>query len=199
MNVRLIAPPWGAPPLTDEAVEAIDLIGSNVWHDASVEFIAERDAKLSAGKTAPKGMQKYINSQLANRFSTAGWSAIDGYFCKESTWVRVTFRHQMSLGSDFLSALKVCRREGIDFAMILAANEETLEKITPNDAKALVSFEKLQREVMNLDGVIDMPLVIGELTPKTNTSLAIDTELRKARPRDKSIPVRREGWPAAES
>lgn len=73
--------------------------------------------------------------------------------------------------------------------MILAANRETLNLITPNDA-ALVSFEKLGREVVGLDAVIDIPLVIVELTPKTNTSQMLDQELQKARPRDKTVPTR---------
>lgn len=189
MRARLVAPPWGAPPLPDEAIEAVEIIGDNVWHDASIDFVAERDAKLSAGKSAPKGMQKYLNKQLVERFESAKWESGDGYFCKADTWVRVTFRHQMSLGSDILSALKVCKLEGIEFAMILAANRATLDTITPNDAGAIVSFEKLQREVMSLNGALDIPLVIGELTPKTNTSLVIDSELHKARPRDRSVPT----------
>lgn len=74
--------------------------------------------------------------------------------------------------------------------MILAANRETLNLITPNDAAGLVSFEKLGREVVGLDAVIDIPLVIVELTPKTNTSQMLDQELQKARPRDKTVPTR---------
>lgn len=74
--------------------------------------------------------------------------------------------------------------------MILAANRETLNLITPNDAAALVSFEKLGREVVGLDAVIDIPLVIVELTPKINTSQMLDQELQKARPRDKTVPTR---------
>lgn len=189
MNTRLVAPPWGSPALTSEAMEALEILGDGIWHEASVDFIAERDAKLRAGKTAPKGMQKYLNKVLVEHFRLAGWDSSDGYFCKGNTWVRVTFRHQMSLGSDFLSALKVCKLEGVEFAMLLAANRATLDTISPNDAAGMVSFEKLQREAVSLDGALDIPLVIGELTPKSNTSSVLEDALRKERPRDKSVPV----------
>ncbi len=60
MKTRLLAPPWTKPTLTDETSEALKIISSNVWKDASVRFSAERDAKIKAGKSAPKGMQRYL-------------------------------------------------------------------------------------------------------------------------------------------
>lgn len=188
MKVRLVAPPWGAPAMTEEAREAVRLIGDNVWADASVDFYAKRDAKIRAGKRAPKGMQQTLNSILEERFVKSGWDGDSGYFVKGETWVRVTFRHQMSLGSDIVDALKVCKKEGIKLAMILAANRDTLSIISPNDASALVSFEKLEREIAGLDGAIDIPLVIGELSPSSSASQTIDDSLRKSRPRDVTVP-----------
>ena len=110
---------------------------------------------------------------------------------KDSTWVRVTFRHQMSLGSDIVDALKVCKKEGITLAIILAASRESLNIISPNDASALISFEKLQREIISLNGAMDIPLLIGELTPKSAASQVIDDALRKERPRDITMPSER--------
>lgn len=189
MKIRLVAPPWGAPALTDEAKEAIKIVGSNVWAEASVDFYAQRDAKLHAGKRAPKGMQQTLNKILEKRFKCSGWDGDSGYYVKGATWVRITFRHQMSLGSDIMDALKVCKKEGIELALILAANKSTLDLISPNDAAALVSFEKLQREVFSLEGALDIPLLIGELTPLSSASQVIDDSLRKSRPRDVTVPV----------
>jgi hypothetical protein len=189
MNVRLYSPPWIKPELTLEAEEAIKILGDDIWRDASIHFAAERDAKLKAGKSAPKGMQKYINEVLVERFYSYGWEGDSGYFFKERTWVRATFRHQMSLGSDILDALKVCKIEGMELAIILAANRSTLNIISPNDAAAIISFEKLQKEILSLNGALDIPLLIGELTPLTSASKDIAEELKKARPRDVSIPV----------
>ena len=95
----------------------------------------------------------------------------------------------MSLGSDFINALKVCKKEGIELAVIIAANKETLKVISPNDAGAMISFEKLLSEMMTLDGVMDIPLVIGELTPLTQVPKGISSEILKERPRDVSIPT----------
>ena len=95
----------------------------------------------------------------------------------------------MSLGSDILDALKVCKIEGMELAVILAADRETLNIISPNDAAAIVSFEKLQNEVLSLNGAMDIPLVIGKLSQLTSASDDISNELLKDRPRDTTIPT----------
>ena len=187
MRVRLVAPPWCAPPMTDEAKEAIKLLGDDVWSKASVVFYADREAKLKAGKRAPKGMQATLNTVIHEKFIDACWEGDAGYYFKNRTWVRVTFRHQMSIGSDIIDAIKVCKKEGMELAMILAANRATLDVVSPNDAAALTSFEKLQNQVFSLDGAVDIPLVIGELTPMTTTSQVIQDEIRKSRPRDVTV------------
>lgn len=188
MNTRLLASPWVRTQKTSETAEAIEIIKDEVWKDASVLFAAERDAKMSLGRSAPKGMQRYLNDVIAKRFISNGWIGEAGYFFKGKTWIRITFRHQMSLGSDILDAIKVCKKEGMEQAVILAANKKTLDLISPNDANAIVSFEKLEREILNLNGALDIPLLYGELTPFSSASNDINVELRKARPRDISIP-----------
>ena len=188
MRTRLLAPPWVNTEANTELAEAIEIISNDVWKEASIRFSAEREEKMRAGKSAPKGMQRYLNEVLAERFIAKGWEGDSGYFYKNKTWVRITFRHQMSLGADILDALKVCKIEGMELAVILAANKNTLTVISPNDANALVSFEKLQSEVLSLNGAIDIPLLIGELTPLTSASTAINAELKKTRLRDVSVP-----------
>lgn len=188
MKLKIISAPWNSPKITKEFQEAIEIIGDNVWKEASIKFYAVREAKINNGKSAPKGMQKYINEILDSKFSAAGWDGGLGYYFKNKTWVRITFRHQMSLGSDFVNALKVCKKEGMELAVIIAANKETLKIISPNDAGAMISFDKLLTEMMSLDGVIDIPLIIGELTPLTQAPNGIKKEILKERPRDISIP-----------
>lgn len=188
MRTRLVAPPWGAPRLTPEAQDMVETLADNVWGEAAVSFYASRDALLRAGRRAPKGMQKTLNNVIQQRLTSSGWEGDSGYFFKGRTWVRVTFRHQMSLGSDIIDALKVCRKEGMELAVILAAGAETLKVISPNDCNALVSFEKLRNEVFDLDGALDIPLVIGELIPSSTPPQAIVDELRKERLRDMTVP-----------
>lgn len=188
MNTRLLASPWVRTQKTAETAEAIEILKDEIWKEASVLFAAERDAKISLGRSAPKGMQRYLNDVIVKRFTSNGWIGEAGYFFKGKTWIRVTFRHQMSLGSDILDAIKVCKKEGMEQAVILAANKRTLDLISPNDANAIVSFEKLEREIVNLNGALDIPLLYGELTPLSSASNDINEELRKARPRDISIP-----------
>lgn len=189
MNIRLVAAPWGSPDLSADVEEAIKIINDNIWRDASIQFYSVRDSKQKMGKTTPKGMQRYLNDVLKERFNSYGWDGEAGYFFKNKTWIRITFRHQMSLGSDIVDAIKVCKKEGMEVAIILAANRKTLDLISPNDASAIVSFEKLQNEILSLDGAIDIPLIIGELTSRTSASEDINQELLKDRPRDVSVPV----------
>lgn len=188
MNTRLLASPWVKTRKTIETEEALDLLKDDVWKDASVLFAAERETKLRSNKSAPKGMQRYLNEVIVKRFTSNGWIGEAGYFFKGKTWVRITFRHQMSLGSDILDAIKVCKKEGMEQAVILAANKKTLDLISPNDANAIVSFEKLEREIISLNGALDIPLLYGELTPFSSASSDINGELRKARPRDVFVP-----------
>ncbi len=190
MRARLFAAPWVNTTLTKEANEAIAIIGDGVWREASIHFTADREYKQSIGKSAPKGMQRYLNDVLDDRFSKKEWFSDSGYYFKGQTWVRVTFRHQMSLGSDILDAIKVCKNEGMKQAIILAANRKTLDLISPNDAAALVSFEKLQNEIFGLNGAIDIPLLFGELSPLSTASEDINKELKKQRPRDTTIPIK---------
>lgn len=188
MKLRLVSAPWTTPKITEELVEAQKIIADDVWKEASINFYAVREAKLNNGKSAPKGMQRYINEILDSKFRNAGWEGDAGYYFKNKTWIRVTFRHQMSLGSDFINALKVCKKDDMELAVIIAASIDTLKIISPNDANAIVSFDKLLNEMMSLDGVIDIPLMIGELTPLTVASTGINKELIKERPRDISVP-----------
>ena len=89
MRVRLVAPPWGKPELTDEAKEAVGILGEDIWAAASVDFYAKREALVRAGKHAPKGMQQTLNSIIDERFSIKGWEGDSGFnshprfpFCK---------------------------------------------------------------------------------------------------------------------
>jgi hypothetical protein len=188
MKLRIVTAPWTTPSLTKEFQEAIEIIGDNIWKDSSIKFYAAREAKVQNGKTAPKGMQKFINELLDEKFAEAGWDGDSGYYYKNKTWLRITFRHQMSLGSDFINALKVCKKEDVQLAVIIAANRDTLRIISPNDAGAMISFDKLLNEMMTLDGVFDIPLMIGELTPLTKAPQGISNEILKDRPRDISVP-----------
>ena len=189
MKTRLESAPWFKGEMTDEAAEAIAIISDDVWKESLILFSAERSARLSHKESAPKGMQRFLNSVLVKRFTEKGWITGAGYFVKGKTWVRITFRHQMSLGSDILDAIKVCKKNEMEMAVILAANSDTLKIISPNDAAALISFEKLEREIYDLDGAIDIPLIIGELTPHTSASNDVNEILRMDRSRDVTVPA----------
>ena len=88
MNTRLFASPWVKTQKTVETEEAIELLKDDVWKEASVLFAAEREAKMKFNKSAPKGMQRYLNDVIIKKFTSNGWIGEAGYFFKEKTWVR---------------------------------------------------------------------------------------------------------------
>ena len=51
MKTRLVASPWINPKITEETIEALDVVKDNVWKEASVLFAAERETKQRAGKS----------------------------------------------------------------------------------------------------------------------------------------------------
>jgi len=189
MIVRLQTAPWYKAAPTLELREACEVLGDGVWREAAVNFYAERSARVKRGLSAPKGIQSFLNRTIGERFEAAGWDSLDGRYLKNSTWVRVTFRHQMSLGSDILDAVRLHAKENLSQVAILAAESGFLRLVTPNDAAALVSFEKLRVAVAELEGVVKIPLIIGALSPTSDLPAEIALELGRARSRDKSVPT----------
>jgi hypothetical protein len=188
MKLHLEAAPWAANTPSEELLEAVDIAARSVWRDAATDFYVTREARRLAGRPQPKGAQLFLNGVLDERFATAGWDGLEGRYRKGSTWVRITFRHQMSLGSDLLDALRLAGREGVRHLAICAATLPFLRLISPNDAGALVSYEKLTAQVSELDGVLDLPLFIGRLTPISVLPEEVSRSLHMPRPRDSYVP-----------
>ena len=126
MKVRLESAPWVSAPPNMELEEACAILSDGVWREAAVAFYAERSARLKRGLSAPKGIQAELNRTIEARFRAASWDAMEGRFLKNSTWVRVTFRHQMSLGSDILDAARLHVKDGLSQVAILAAESSFL-------------------------------------------------------------------------
>lgn len=168
---------------------ACSSILDGVWREAAIEFYAVRAARLAKGRQAPKGVQSFINAALDVRFEEAGWEGTGGRYRFEDAWLRVTFRHSMSLGADFLDALRLTRKEGVAQVAIVAASADFLQLITPNDAAALVSFERLMSQAVELDGVFDFDLFVGRLTPVSTLPVEVAVALARERPRDTYQPT----------
>ena len=163
MKVALDTPPWGSPEPTKELMEAISIIGSGTTAAAKAQY----NQLIRKGESVPKGMQKVINKLLDLKFEKAGWSVNDGRYLKNGTYVRITFRHAMSTGTDILDAMKLCAKDDVVLAALFACSLPALRTIAPSQASSMVSFEKLSAEIRELDGVIDIPLLLGELIPKS--------------------------------
>ncbi len=182
VKVELFRAPWCDQEL---AVGDTQLDGTlqGSWKEAALAYAAARTEKLAQGKRPPMGIQPYLNRVIDQRFLDTGWDGEGGRYVRDRTWVRFTFRHQMSLGSDILDAMKVTAGKHADVAIIAAADTAFLKVVSPNDAPVLTSFEKLSTEIRDLAGVIDTPLVIGRLVPVSALPPATTSIIFGPRPR----------------
>ncbi len=169
MKVRLVRPSWHKSEPTSETIEGINLL-DGVWREATNLFIIQGELRRGLGKSEPLGIQPFLNDAILQRFMDAGWTGSEGRFFKEKTWLRITFRHQMSLGSDFYDAIRLPKAEDIEQCVILAADEDFLRVITPRDWRSLCSFSKLSAHLAQMEGSFDPPLFIGELKPSSALS-----------------------------
>jgi hypothetical protein len=147
---------------------------AGVWAESANDYAAKYWAAEAAKKAPPKGVQAQINQVIEKKLRIEGWEGTDGRFVRNNTFLRVTFRHQMSLGSDFMDALMLAQREGIECAVIAAAALDFAKKITPRDFNSIVTFEKLVPYYTRVLPLFPIPLAIGELTPAS--VLAPDVE-----------------------
>lgn len=171
-------------------LEAADIVASDAWADAAVKFHVERLRLRKQGKPAPKGVQKFLNAELKPRFLARGWTWDDGRCKKGDAWVRITFRHQMSLEADLYDALKASKDDGCQQVAILAGDKDFLRLVTPNDASALCSFQKFEHELFGSKAMIGVPLFLGKLTAQSSPPEDVEDALRYLpRFRDKGTPI----------
>ena len=164
MKVRLVRPSWYKSEPTAETNEGVNLL-DGIWREATNLFIIQGEVRKGLGKSEPLGIQPFLNDVISQRFLDSGWTGDEGRFTKGQTWLRITFRHQMSLGSDFYDAIRLPKAEDIKQCVILAADDDFLKVITPRDWRSLCSFSKLSAQLAQMDGSFSPPLLIGELKP----------------------------------
>ncbi len=171
-------------------MEVASLLQEGVWRQAAVQYHREKTDALHAGKVGPQGVQSFLNRIIDERMDQNDWKGSEGRYRKEDAWVRVTFRHQMSLGADILDALYEHRREGASQTAIIAARNDFLKVISPNDWRVLCSYEKLKSACERLEGCLDFPIFIGRLEPFSDLPKDVAALLASQRPRGRTIPAR---------
>jgi hypothetical protein len=149
--------------LESRYLSEVKTILDGAWSSASDLFSARNHVRKEQNRTLKVGKQSDLNDVLQARFEENLWRGSDGRFFKDSIWIRFSFRHSMSLGSDFLEAFRVHKIEGFQVMCLMYADENLLEKIWPSGGQALCSFEKSSAYWSQLNSVLDMPLVIGRL------------------------------------
>ena len=196
MRYEVQPAPWHTGAVSPEIASALASLGG-VWQEACLAYYADFESSNRLRRKTPKGVQPYLIKAIDRRMQAAEWTTSrvsQGRYATEHSWVCFTFRHAMSLKSDILDAMKQTGLNGKDQAVIIACSRSLLSLISPNDASALTSFEKLTAELSSLGGLTQAPLFLGRLEPKSPIPPVIAQLLQGSRPRGKyvsEIPVAR--------
>jgi hypothetical protein len=152
-----------------------------LWGEAAESYAAEFMGKRAVGKPTPRGIQKFLNSSIELKLSELGWSGVDGRFHKGLEWMRVSFRHYTTIGSDILDAARMARVEGFERVTLIAASSDFMSIISPADAKSLCTSEGYRIQTTLNDFIIDFPMAIGTLEPTSTLDEQVASIVRGAR------------------
>ena len=148
-----------------EEIKIIPLALAGVWQTAFAQFEASNYAKVSNGKKPALGMQGHLNDAIDFGFHSQGWSGSEGRYAKGNTWARVSFRHSMSLGSDFLDAQRQIRLEGFEQVALIYAHQQLLRQISQKDGGSLCSFERAALLLHDVETIAPtLPIWLGRLS-----------------------------------
>jgi hypothetical protein len=162
MKVDFREPSFEVTP-SDEIL-SIPLSLTGVWETALAQFEASNFVKTSRGSKPSLGVQGQLNDAIDSAFQAQGWSGGEGRYAKGDTWVRVSFRHSMSLGSDFLDAQRQILLEGFEQVALIYAHQQLLKKISPNDGGSLCSFERAALLLHDVESISpSLPIWLGRL------------------------------------
>jgi hypothetical protein len=171
-------------------MEIVTTLQEGVWRQAATEYYEQKTKAVRSGKVGPQGVQSFLNKIIDERMEEFDWKGSQGRFRKDDAWVRITFRHQMSLEADMLDALVENKRQGATQTAIIAATNDFLKLISPNDWRALCSAEKLTSACQRLEGCLDFPIFIGRLEPFSDLPKEVDALVSAPRPRGRTVPAR---------
>ncbi len=162
MKIDYRQPALGISP-NAEIIEVQNcLVG--VWDMAASAFEASNLSKVSRNQKPSSGMQAYLTDAIDQGFQSLGWTGDDGRYSKNQTWVRVSFRHAMSLGSDFFDAQKQIKLEKYDQVALVYAHQLLLKRISPKDGGSLCSFERASLFIHDLEFMVpNLPVWLGRL------------------------------------
>lgn len=169
-------------------MEVVTILQEGIWRQAATEYYNEKTKAKRNGKVGPQGVQSFLNRIIDERLSEYDWKGSQGRFRKDDAWARITFRHQMSLEADVLDALYEHKRQGASQTAIIVAGNEFLKLVSPNDWRALCSYEKLRAACERLEGCLDLPLFTGLLEPFSDLPEEVGNLVKSPRPRGRTIP-----------
>lgn len=150
-----------SPDVSGELIGEIEANFREVWRTALPAFEAANASRVALGLKPYMGMQSSLNNALDSQFEATGWGGSGGRYFKGDTWVRVSFRHQMSLGADFFDAMRQSKLEDFNQVVLIYATKQLLKEISPRDGGSLCSFEHATRLMQDF----------GQIAPEVGVTL----------------------------
>jgi hypothetical protein len=145
-------------------IREIERCLEGAWEAAVAAFQASNLSRLAREQKPSSGMQSYLTDAIDEGFLSSGWVGGDGRYSKGATWVRVSFRHAMSLGSDFMDAQRQINLEKYEQVALLYAHQALLKRISPKDGGSLCSFERAALLIHDLETISPgIPVWLGRL------------------------------------
>lgn len=152
------------PMAPSREIEQIGTVIHGTWETAAAGFDASNLARLASGKKPSSGLQSFLNDAIDESFLDNGWLGSHGRYSKGDTWVRLSFRHSMSLGSDFFDAQRQHKLENFKHVVLLYAHHELLKRISPKDGGSLCSFERASLVIQDLEVMSQgFPIWLGRI------------------------------------
>lgn len=150
----------------DEAqvINQLNLEIFDAWQIACQAYFSTLLANRSLSRKTSKGLQRLLNESINQLMDTAGWQGGNGRWRKESIVVRFSFRHKMSLGSDFFDALRLCSEENLSNYFLVYASTDALKVINPDEVNTLCSSEAAEELFTISQKVLNIPVKVVKLS-----------------------------------
>jgi hypothetical protein len=171
LKCELFYPSFSTLP-NENRSRTLDLF-EGTWASAAADYYSEFIGKRAVGKNTPRGIQKFLNIVITESLRAQGWTGSEGRYTKESEWLRVSFRHMMSAGSDIMDAARMAKVENYETVTLVSASPEFLKVISPADAGSLCSSEVHRAQVTQNQFALDIPIRLGKLEPTSSLDLSI--------------------------
>lgn len=125
-----------------QCLEKANLDLQGIWSETAEAYFLKLIGNRSHQKKTSKGMQSFLNACIEERLVSRGWVDNYGWFRHGNFVLRISFRHKMSMGSDFFDAVRLLNSEGVENVLLVYLAKDDYEVVNSDEQSTLCSFEQ---------------------------------------------------------